>query len=77
VVVVLPDDHRSSPQKSVARPGLFVHAKLLSPNSISDIFEIFRREMFWSSAERTDFMTDLLFFTKICCVSSFFESILR
>jgi hypothetical protein len=77
VVVVLADDQACSPRKSVSRLGLFAHAELLSLRSTSDIFEIFHWKIFWSSAERGDFMTDLQFSTKICCVSSFFESILH
>jgi hypothetical protein len=74
-VVVFSEDHRCSPRKSIARPVLFVHAKFLSQNSISDIFEIFHWEIIWSSAEKRDFMTEFQFSTKISFVSSFFETI--
>ena len=36
----MPDDQACSPKKSTGCPGLFVHTKLLIPNSISNIFEL-------------------------------------
>jgi hypothetical protein len=74
-VVVLPKHHRSSPRKSTGRPGLLVHAKLLIPNSISEISEMLDPRILWSSAEIGDIMAVWLFSTKISFVSSFFETI--
>jgi hypothetical protein len=75
VVVVFPEDHRSHPQKSIERPGLVIHAKLLTPSSISNIFEIIHWCILGCGAERGDIMTVWLFSTKISFVSSFFETI--
>jgi hypothetical protein len=44
--------------KKISRLGLFVHAELLIPNSISEISEMLDPRILWSSAEREEFMTD-------------------
>jgi hypothetical protein len=75
VVVVFSEDHRCSPRKSIARPVLFVHAKLLIPNSISEISEMLDPRILWSSAERGESITDRLLSIFFCYVSSFFETI--